>query len=190
MAPPSSTSFRRLRLSLFLVLLAIAAGPTHGAGARKSANPKNAPLKNPTPKNAPPKNVAPKNANPKNANPKNADPNKLKNPMPVPIAGADIETNFKGSWAIDNPNVGVAAMQFQLMPNNKAVWFDTTSLGPSARELGPPGNCPKSPEMNFKPDCFAHAIAYDVENGQSRTIYVSFLFIFVNHKYYLEIYVM
>ncbi|KAI3495841.1 hypothetical protein L1887_38187 [Cichorium endivia] len=91
---------------------------------------------------------------------------------PIPAAGNDLQTNFKGSWAIDNPNVGVAAMQFQLMPNNKAVWFDTTSLGPSARELGPPGNCPKAPEMNFKPDCFAHAIAYDVETGQSRTIYM------------------
>ncbi|GKB24197.1 aldehyde oxidase GLOX1-like protein [Tanacetum coccineum] len=92
--------------------------------------------------------------------------------LPAAGNGNDIETNFRGSWAIDNPNVGVAAMQFQLMPNNKAVWFDTTSLGPSARELGPPGNCPKAPEMNFKPDCFAHAIAYDVETGQSRTIYM------------------
>ncbi|XP_071737253.1 putative aldehyde oxidase Art an 7 [Rutidosis leptorrhynchoides] len=91
----------------------------------------------------------------------------------IPATGGnDIQTNFKGSWAIDNPNVGVAAMQFQLMPNNKAVWFDTTSLGPSARELGPPGNCPKNAEMGGKPDCFAHAIAYDVETGQSRTIYM------------------
>lgn len=97
--------------------------------------------------------------------------------IPAAGNGNDIETNFRGSWAIDNPNVGVAAMQFQLMPNNKAVWFDTTSLGPSARELGPPGNCPKAPEMNFKPDCFAHAIAYDVETGQSRTIYVGELFL-------------
>ncbi|KAI7754238.1 hypothetical protein M8C21_027758 [Ambrosia artemisiifolia] len=63
-------------------------------------------------------------------------------------------------------------MQFQLMANNQAVWFDTTSLGPSARELGPPGNCPLSPEMNNKPDCYAHAIAYDIETGQSRTIYM------------------
>ncbi|KAI3827224.1 hypothetical protein L1987_01296 [Smallanthus sonchifolius] len=93
-------------------------------------------------------------------------------PPGTPVAENDIETNFKGSWAIDNPNVGVAAMQFQLMPNNNAVWFDTTSLGPSARELGPPGNCPKSPEMNLKPDCYAHAITYDVETGQSRTIYM------------------
>ncbi|KAM0042765.1 putative glyoxal oxidase, galactose oxidase/kelch, beta-propeller [Helianthus debilis subsp. tardiflorus] len=61
-------------------------------------------------------------------------------------------------------------MQFQLMPKNKAVWFDTTSLGPSARELSPPGNCPLSPEMNFKPDCSAHAIAYDVETVESRTM--------------------
>ncbi|MFS7965282.1 putative galactose oxidase [Helianthus anomalus] len=93
-------------------------------------------------------------------------------PPGTPQAENDLETNFKGSWAIDNPNVGVAAMQFQLMPNNKAVWFDTTSLGPSARELGPPGNCPLSPEMNFKPDCWAHAIAYDVETGESRTVYM------------------
>ncbi|XP_076914683.1 putative aldehyde oxidase Art an 7 [Bidens hawaiensis] len=93
-------------------------------------------------------------------------------PPGAPLDENDFETDFKGSWAIDNPNVGVAAMQFQLMPNNKAVWFDTTSLGPSARELGPPGNCPKSPEMNFKPDCYAHAIAYDIETGESRTVYM------------------
>ncbi|KAJ0495767.1 putative galactose oxidase [Helianthus annuus] len=164
MAPPSSTSLRRLRLPLFVAFLITAAGPTYGAPPRKTG--KNLGNNNGAKKGGPV--PVPKN---NKGGPLKAPGNNLGG-MPIPVPGNDIETQFRGSWAIDNPNAGVAAMQFQLMPNNKAVWFDTTSLGPSARILGPPGNCPKSPELNFAPDCFAHAIAYDVETGQSRTIYL------------------
>ncbi|KAI3671018.1 hypothetical protein L1987_87664 [Smallanthus sonchifolius] len=192
MASPSSTSVHHLVLSLFLVFSVTTAGPHHGIGLRRHGrghkggaeippgevppgDPAIVPPGNPavlpdgTPVVVPggtPAVVPP-------GTPAIVPPgNPAVVPPGTPVAENDIETNFKGSWAIDNPNVGVAAMQFQLMPNNKAVWFDTTSLGPSARELGPPGNCPKSPEMNLKPDCYAHAIAYDVETGQSRTIYM------------------
>ncbi|KAI3754242.1 hypothetical protein L1987_54021 [Smallanthus sonchifolius] len=151
MAPPSSASL----LPLFVAVLVITVRPIHGGGPRKSGKGQGQGVK----KGGPP-------------NPGTKGGPSLKGGPAVPLPGNNIETQFRGSWAIDNHNVGVAAMQFQLMPNNKAVWFDTTSLGPSARELGPPGNCPKSPEMNFKPDCFAHAIAYDVETGHSRTIYL------------------
>nr|XP_043635024.1 putative aldehyde oxidase Art an 7 [Erigeron canadensis] len=85
----------------------------------------------------------------------------------------EIVTNFKGAWVVDNPNAGVAAMQLQLMPNDKVVWFDTTSLGPSARKLDPPGNCPRNPDLKNQPDCFAHAIAYDWKTSKSRTIVLS-----------------
>ncbi|KAK1437557.1 hypothetical protein QVD17_03351 [Tagetes erecta] len=180
MAPPSSSSssLRHLRLSLFIALLITTARPTNGAAPRKTgkghAHPKpGPPVKKgggSHPKPGPSVKPKPKPKPGPSFNPK---PVPSFNPVPGnPLPGNDIETHFKGSWAIDNHNVGVAAMQFQLMPNNKAVWFDTTSLGPSARELGPPGNCPPSPEMNFKPDCFAHAIAYDVETGHSRTVYL------------------
>ncbi|KAJ9538740.1 hypothetical protein OSB04_031473 [Centaurea solstitialis] len=77
----------------------------------------------------------------------------------------------RNTW-IDNPNVGVAAMQYQLMPNNKAVWFDTTNLGPSALELGPKGNCPPNPDTNNEPDCFAHAVTYDIESGTVVPVYI------------------
>ncbi|XP_071689325.1 putative aldehyde oxidase Art an 7 [Rutidosis leptorrhynchoides] len=83
-----------------------------------------------------------------------------------------LNTEYKGEWVIHNPNVGVNAMQLQLMPNNKAVWFDTTNLGPSARELGPKGNCPPNPDNNNEPDCFAHAVQYDVESGEVVSAYV------------------
>lgn len=84
----------------------------------------------------------------------------------------EIVTNSLGHWKIDNPNAGVAAMQLQLMPNDKVVWFDATTLGPSAIKLEPPGNCPPNPDTNNAPDCFAHAIAYDWKTTKVRTIVV------------------
>lgn len=93
-------------------------------------------------------------------------------PGAVDYTKPEIETNFKGSWVIDNPNVGVSAMQLQLMPNDKVIWFDATSLGPSARKLEPEGNCPINPDAKNQPDCFAHAIAYDWKTTKSRTIVV------------------
>lgn len=87
-------------------------------------------------------------------------------------AKPEIETNYKGAWAIDNPNVGVCAMQLQLMPNDQVIWYDATSLGPSARKLEPEGNCPINPDANNKSDCWAHALAYDWKTSKSRTIKV------------------
>ncbi|XP_024968786.1 aldehyde oxidase GLOX1-like [Cynara cardunculus var. scolymus] len=96
------------------------------------------------------------------------------NPQPMD-GGSDytmppIETEFLGEWAIDNPNAGVAAMQLQLMPNDKVIWYDTTSLGPSGIKMQPEGNCPINPDANNQPDCFAHAIAYDWKTAQVRTL--------------------
>nr|GEU51277.1 hypothetical protein [Tanacetum cinerariifolium] len=85
----------------------------------------------------------------------------------------EIVVNSLGHWKIDNPNAGVAAMQLQLMPNDKVVWFDATTLGPSAIKLEPPGNCPPNPDTNNAPDCFAHAIAYDWKTTKVRTIVLS-----------------
>ncbi|PWA84574.1 galactose oxidase/kelch, beta-propeller [Artemisia annua] len=85
-------------------------------------------------------------------------------------AKPEIETNYKGAWAIDNPNVGVCAMHLQLMPNDQVIWYDATSLGPSARKLEPEGNCPINPDANNKSDCWAHALAYDWKTSKSRTI--------------------
>ncbi|PWA84575.1 hypothetical protein CTI12_AA153070 [Artemisia annua] len=76
-------------------------------------------------------------------------------------AKPQIETTFLGEWVVDNPNAGVAAMQLQLMPNDKVIWFDTTALGPSALKLKTEGNCPLNPDKDNQPDYFAHAVAYD-----------------------------
>ncbi|KAK9055045.1 hypothetical protein SSX86_026125 [Deinandra increscens subsp. villosa] len=73
----------------------------------------------------------------------------------------EIVTNFRGSWAVDNKNAGVAAMQLQLMPNDRVVWYDATTLGPSAIKLTPKGNCPPNPDTKFQADCFAHAVSYE-----------------------------
>ncbi|XP_024979793.1 aldehyde oxidase GLOX1-like [Cynara cardunculus var. scolymus] len=83
-----------------------------------------------------------------------------------------LESKYMGEWKIHNPNAGVSAMQYQLMPNNRAVWFDTTNLGPSALELGPKGNCPPNPDTNNEPDCFAHAVSYDIESGVTTPVYI------------------
>ncbi|KAI7739046.1 hypothetical protein M8C21_033216 [Ambrosia artemisiifolia] len=93
----------------------------------------------------------------------------------IPDGGSDyampeIETPFLGSWIIDNPNAGVAAMQLQLMPNDQVVWFDTTSLGPSALRLPEGVPCPLNPEAKNLPDCYAHAIAYDWRTTKYRPL--------------------
>nr|XP_043622785.1 putative aldehyde oxidase Art an 7 [Erigeron canadensis] len=101
------------------------------------------------------------------------DPNK---PEPgINDGGSDytkpaIESAFLGQWAIDNPDAGVAAMQLQLMPNDKVIWFDTTSLGPSALKLPEGVPCTENPDQNNQPDCYAHAIAYDWKTSLYRPL--------------------
>ncbi|XP_071723631.1 putative aldehyde oxidase Art an 7 [Rutidosis leptorrhynchoides] len=85
-------------------------------------------------------------------------------------ANPPIESATLGQWAIDNPNAGVAAMQLQLMPNDKVVWFDTTSLGPSGFKLPDGAPCPNNPDANNQPDCYAHAIAYDWKTSNYRPL--------------------
>ncbi|KAF5759076.1 putative galactose oxidase [Helianthus annuus] len=85
-------------------------------------------------------------------------------------AKPEVETQFMGNWIIDNPNAGVAAMQLQLMPNDKVVWFDTTSLGPSGLKLPEGVLCPSNPDTKNEPDCYAHAIAYDWKTTKYRTL--------------------
>ncbi|XP_047320709.1 LOW QUALITY PROTEIN: putative aldehyde oxidase Art an 7 [Impatiens glandulifera] len=99
----------------------------------------------------------------------------------------DFETNFLGSWAIDNPNSGVSAMQAQLLPNNKVILYDNTNLGPSGIKLQPEGNCrliPKGATNKVdKEDCWAHAIEYNALTSEFRTLKVvclCFMFMFVN----------
>lgn len=87
-------------------------------------------------------------------------------------AKPELETKSLGTWKIDNPNAGVAAMQLQLMPNDQIVWFDTTSLGPSGLKLPEGVPCPVNPEANNQPDCYAHAIAYSWRTSKYRILTV------------------
>lgn len=93
----------------------------------------------------------------------------------------EIETDYKGGWVIDNPNVGVSAMHIQLMPNDQVIWYDATSLGQSARVLEPEGNCPINPDANNQPDCWAHAVAYEWKTSKSRTVEVCF-YLLASHQ--------
>lgn len=89
----------------------------------------------------------------------------------VGVEKPQFETNFQGSWRITTQNVGVSAMQLQLMPNDKVVWFDTTFLGDSVLKLTPPGNCPINFEKGY-PDCYVHALEYDAKTDKTRQLNV------------------
>ncbi|KAI3446998.1 hypothetical protein Pfo_003663 [Paulownia fortunei] len=86
----------------------------------------------------------------------------------------DASTNFLGSWKIDSENAGVSAMHIQLMPNNKAVWYDSTSNGISEIDNNPPSCRPRVGGRQTDPqqDCTAHAIQYDVETAEIRPLKV------------------
>ncbi|KAG5559317.1 hypothetical protein RHGRI_009005 [Rhododendron griersonianum] len=87
-------------------------------------------------------------------------------------AAPDFQTNYLGEWKIHNPNAGVEAMHIQLLPNNKAIMFDSTNLGPSSIQLQPPGNCRPIPDRPDLVDCWAHAVEYDVETAKVRPLKV------------------
>ncbi|KAF3618995.1 putative GEM-like protein 1-like [Capsicum annuum] len=97
-------------------------------------------------------------------------------PLDPPIIGVynpkpDFETENRGAWIIHSQNAGVAAMHIQLIPNNKAIWFDTTNLGPSAIQNNPLFCKPVS-DRPGETDCWSHGVQYDVESGQVRTLKV------------------
>ncbi|KAL8503225.1 hypothetical protein ACS0TY_022100 [Phlomoides rotata] len=84
--------------------------------------------------------------------------------------------NGVGSWAVDSENAGVSAMHIQLMPNNKAVWYDSTSNGLSEIKLNPPACKPRVGGRQNDPqlDCTAHAIEYDIHTAEIRPLKVDF----------------
>lgn len=62
-------------------------------------------------------------------------------------------------------------MHLVLLPNNKALMFDTTLHGPSKIQL-PPNNCRVFTDKANKTqqDCWAHAVEYDIDTAQSRPL--------------------
>lgn len=92
----------------------------------------------------------------------------------APIKKADYETRYDGEWELVSHDSGVSAMHLVLMPNDKAIMFDTTFYGPSNIQL-PPGNCRFYSSGNeTKEDCWAHAVEYDIHTGFVRPLKVHF----------------
>ncbi|MGD7309623.1 hypothetical protein, partial [Ralstonia pseudosolanacearum] len=82
----------------------------------------------------------------------------------------DLTTNYKGRWELVSANAGVSAMHLIVLPNNKAVMFDSTVLGPSQLRL-PQGHCRRMP--NGYEECWAHAAEFDIETGAVRPLLVN-----------------
>ncbi|KAL3747454.1 hypothetical protein ACJRO7_016271 [Eucalyptus globulus] len=79
------------------------------------------------------------------------------------------ESEFEGKWELVLEDSGVSAMHIQLLPNNKALIFDSTVLGPSKIQLPKGTPCPVRPNAK-EPDCWAHADIYDIETGALRPL--------------------
>lgn len=83
----------------------------------------------------------------------------------------EFELNYAGDWELVLANSGVSAMHMQLMPQNEALIFDSTVLGPSRLALPPGDRCRL--DKNNHSDCWAHAVMYDIETGTLRPLHVS-----------------
>ncbi|KAL6006165.1 hypothetical protein ACLOJK_040211 [Asimina triloba] len=81
----------------------------------------------------------------------------------------DYETAYKGGWELVSQNSGVSAMHMQLMYNNKAIFFDATTLSPAATSF-PPGHCRPDPKDKTKEDCWVHAVEYDINTAAVRNL--------------------
>ncbi|XP_057545676.1 aldehyde oxidase GLOX1-like [Amaranthus tricolor] len=93
-------------------------------------------------------------------------------PKLLPLVGGILETKYLGKWEFSLEDAGVSAMHLQLMPNDRFVMFDATSLGKSAVEL-PPDRCRvvlNKPAGTL--DCYAHAVEYDIATNKIRTLKV------------------
>ncbi|KAK4760725.1 hypothetical protein SAY87_005621 [Trapa incisa] len=78
--------------------------------------------------------------------------------------------SYGGDWEMVLDNSGVSAMHMQLMPHNEALIFDSTVLGPSMLAL-PHGDRCRAVKDN-RPDCWAHAVMYDIETGAVRPLHI------------------
>ncbi|KAL8158769.1 hypothetical protein V2J09_000306 [Rumex salicifolius] len=74
-----------------------------------------------------------------------------------------------GNWMLFSKDSGVSAMHIQLMPNNKAIIFDATSLGKSNIQL-PPNNCRFIPPNVT--DCSSHSVEFDTVTAKIRVLKV------------------
>ncbi|OWM77913.1 aldehyde oxidase GLOX1-like [Punica granatum] len=91
-------------------------------------------------------------------------------PANLPKDKDEFDTKYAGKWELVSQNSGVSAMHMQLMPNNKALIFDSTVFGPSLINFPKGDVCPLDPTK--KPDCTAHAVIYDTENAALRPLHI------------------
>ncbi|KAI4377763.1 hypothetical protein MLD38_015341 [Melastoma candidum] len=86
----------------------------------------------------------------------------------------DMMTDFPGKWELVTLSSGVSAMHMQLLPNNKALVFDSTAFGQSPIRL--PTNRPcvwRNMKKRWNEDCTAHAVIYDIETAALRPLSIN-----------------
>ncbi|GMH13689.1 hypothetical protein Nepgr_015530 [Nepenthes gracilis] len=95
-----------------------------------------------------------------------------------PLAGQEqqkrsefMEAESLGEWETVSINSGVSAMHMQLMPNNKVIMFDATSLGKSDLRLPPGVTCRKIKKTGVL-DCYAHSAEFDIDTAEVRPLKV------------------
>ncbi|XP_072952469.1 aldehyde oxidase GLOX1-like [Typha angustifolia] len=97
---------------------------------------------------------------------------KAVNQPPTTAAASDFTGGFAGKWELITNTSGVSAMHLAILKDNKAIMFDTTSLGPSTIKL-PNGNCRIDQRSKNKSlDCWAHAVEFDYNTGKYRALKV------------------
>ncbi|KAH7524185.1 hypothetical protein FEM48_Zijuj06G0092300 [Ziziphus jujuba var. spinosa] len=74
---------------------------------------------------------------------------------------------YKGGWELTSQNSGVSAMHMFIFPiTNKAIMFDSDTFGPSQIQL-------LSHDCYDEPDCWAHAVEYDIHTAAVRPLKIS-----------------
>lgn len=91
----------------------------------------------------------------------------------IPNSIENVLTGFAGKWELVSESSGVSAMHMQLLPNNKALVFDSTMFGPSPIGLDPKRPCVmRYLKRIWIQDCTAHAVIYDIETAALRPLTV------------------
>ncbi|POO00872.1 1,4-alpha-glucan-branching enzyme [Trema orientale] len=90
-----------------------------------------------------------------------------------PSANPDLETNFKGKWAIVSKNSGVSGMHIIVLPNNKVIMYDASAFRISDIKLANGVCVPFKDKATNKElqDCWSHGVELDViNNAKIRTL--------------------
>ncbi|GMY30641.1 aldehyde oxidase GLOX1-like [Fagus crenata] len=73
---------------------------------------------------------------------------------------------YQGEWKLLKKSIGISAMHMALLPNDRIVAFDWTTMGPSNITL-PNGTCLK---ISDTIDCYAHSVEFNPANRNVRAL--------------------